>query len=237
MIAESSMILTGKLKPDDLEQMVDGENLEALLKIERENEKGILCITGHLGNFELFSHFMGMHTKRQTYAVARKGDNNLIEERIVTPMRESFGSKIIHKKQALRHVAKALQRGDHAGLLIDIKTNRKNGLFIEFFGQKTLALKSTAFLQTKLNCPVVPAALVCSGKRKYKLIVGKQIFWNGSSSKPSDEELTKLTQIHHSALEKLIREYPNQWLWMHDRWKPDSRTRRENLAKNQEFSQ
>ena len=217
-MAESVMILAGKLTKKDILDMVDDGDLPALLELEEKSEKGILFITGHLGNFELLAHYTGLQLKRQAHAVARQGTNQLIDERIVTPLRESFGNKVIYKKRALPHVAKALKKGEHVGLLIDIKSNPRQGVPVQFFNLKSYAIKSSAYLQIKLGVPVIPICMVRTGAKQYKLVTGEPVHWN-DNGKTKDEQIAELTQIHQAALEDLIRPYPEQWFWMHDRWR------------------
>jgi Kdo2-lipid IVA lauroyltransferase/acyltransferase len=225
-VAESAMILAGKIRQEDLLGMVDGDELSRVLELEKRTEKGILFITGHLGNFELLAHYTGLRMKRSGYVVARQGTNRLIDRKIVTPMRESFGNRVIYKERALPQVARALRRGEHAGLLVDIKSNRRHGVPITLFGEPTYALKSSAYLQIKLGVPVVPLAMVRTAPGHYRLVVG-DVIERVVSGKPADEQIAELTQQHQTALEKMILHYPEQWLWMHNRFKlPDSRTRR-----------
>lgn len=218
IIAESAMILAGKINREKLLAMVDGEQMQKLLDLEASTEKGLLVITGHLGNFELLAQYTGMLLKRQGHAVARRGNNRLIDDRIVTPMRESFGNKVIYKSRALPRISRALKTGEHAGLLIDIKTNAKEGTPIRFFGKETYGIKSSAYLQIKLNPLVVPTTLVRGESGRYKLVVSDPIEWN-DNGQPIEDQIATLTQIHQNALETLIRAYPEQWFWMHNRWK------------------
>ncbi len=218
MIAESAMVLAGKIDREKLISMVDGRDIANLLELERRSDKGFLAITGHLGNFELMSHYTGTQSIRQGNVVARRGTNRLIDDRIVTPMRQSFGNRVIYKSRALPQVAKALKRGENVGLLIDIKSNEREGVPIKFFGKETIAIKSSAFLQIKLDILVVPIAMVRTAPRQYKLVASNPIEWT-DNGKSTAEQIAELTQIHQSALEKLIREYPEQWLWMHNRWR------------------
>ena len=218
MIAESSMVLAGKINREKLISMVDGRAIEPLLELERRTDKAFLAITGHLGNFELMSHYTGTQSVRQSHVVARRGNNRLIDDRIVTPMRQSFGNRVIYKSRALPQVVRALKRGENVGLLVDIKSNRREGVPVQFFGKETIALKSSAYLQVKLDIMVVPIAMVRIGPHEYKMITAPIIEWN-DNGKPVEEQIAELTQIHQSALEKLIRQYPEQWLWMHNRWR------------------
>ena len=217
-MAESVMIMAGKIKHDELAEMVDGSEMQKIIDLEKENELGILLLSGHFGNFELLGHYTGMQLTKPTHVVARKGTNKLIDDRIVTPLRESFGNKIVYKDRALPKVARAIKSGEHAGLLIDIKSNSAQGVPITFFGQQTYALKSSAYLQIKLNPPVIPFTMVHVGRNRYKIITGEPIHWT-DNGKPKEEQIAELTQIHQTAFENLIRQYPEQWLWMHDRWK------------------
>ena len=218
MIAESAMILAGKINRDKLLDMVDVEQMQKLLDLEASTDKGILFITGHLGNFELLAHYTGMRFNRQGHVVARQGNNRLIDEKIVTPMRESFGNKVVYKHRALPRIARALKSGGHAGLLIDIKTNLKEGVPIRFFDRETTGIKSSAYLQIKLNPLVVPMTLVHTGAGRYRLVVRDPVPWT-DNGRPVEEQIRELTQIHQTELEHLIRAYPEQWFWMHNRWR------------------
>jgi len=230
-MAESAMILAGKIDREKLQKMVDGEDISKLLELEKSTEKGILFITGHLGNFELLAHYTGTRLTRTGQVVARKGTNQRVDDRIVTPMRESFGNRVIYKERALPHVARALKRGEHVGLLIDIKSNHKQGVPVTFFDNKTYAIKSSAYLQIKLTPIVVPVSMARIGPKRYKLIVGDPVQWT-DNGQPIEEQILELTQLHQTALEKLIRPYPEQWLWMHNRFKlMDARTRRRQKRK------
>lgn len=218
LIAESAMVLAGKITRADLDDMVDGGVLPKLKEIEQSSPLGTLAITGHLGNFELLSHYTGSHMERQGRVVARRGSNRLIDDRLVIPMRESFGNGVIFKKRALPQVSRALKRGEHVGLLIDIKSSRAQGVPVSFFDRQTYAIKSSAYLQIKLGVQVIPVAMIHTGDGKYRLVAGELIPWK-DTGQPLAEQIAELTQIHQNALEKLIREYPDQWLWMHNRWK------------------
>jgi KDO2-lipid IV(A) lauroyltransferase len=158
--------------------------------------------------------------------VARQGSNRLIDDRIVTPLREAFGNRVIYKKRALPQIAKALKKGGHVGLLIDIKSHKIQGVPVSFFGHPTYAVKSSGYLQIKLDVPVVPVAMIRVAPKRYQLIVSDPIPWE-DNGRPVEEQIIALTQLHQNALEKLIRQAPEQWLWMHNRFKfLDARIRR-----------
>jgi KDO2-lipid IV(A) lauroyltransferase len=218
LIAESAMVLCQKIRREDLPGMVDGSELPKLQAMEAGTEKGILFLTGHLGNFELLAHYTGCQMKKGGVVIFRQGTNRLIDDRIVTPLRESFGNRAVYKRRALPQIVRTLRSGQHVGMLIDIKTNRREGVPSVFFGKPTLSMKSSAYLQAKLNVPVVALSMVRIAPKKYKLVVLDPILWK-DDGRPFDEQVADLTQRHHAAIETLIRQHPEQWLWMHDRWK------------------
>ncbi|MGE4490498.1 MAG: lysophospholipid acyltransferase family protein [Kiritimatiellales bacterium] len=218
LLAESAMVLSQKIRREDLGKMVDSSDLPKLLELEKNSPTGILFITGHLGNFELLAHYTGCQLRKGGAVIFRRGSNRLIDERIVMPLRQSFGNQAIYKERALPLIVRTLRKGNHVGMLIDIKTNSQQGVPITFFGEKTLALKSSAYLQVKLGVPVVAISMARVAPKQYKLVVGEPILWKDDGT-PQDEQVVKLAQKHHHAIEELIRKYPTQWLWMHDRWK------------------
>lgn len=218
MLAESAMVLSGKISREGLKNLVIESDLPKLQALEASTEKGILLITGHLGNFELLAHYTGCQMKKSGTVIFRQGTNRLIDDRIVTPLRQSFGNKVIYKSRALPQIVRTLKKGNHVGMLIDIKTNARDGVPAVFFGKETLCMKSSAYLQVKLNVPVVAGAMVRIAPKKYKLVVLDPILWE-DDGRPVDEQVADLTQKHHAAIETLIRQHPEQWLWMHDRWK------------------
>ncbi|MBC8207059.1 MAG: lysophospholipid acyltransferase family protein [Kiritimatiellales bacterium] len=218
LIAESAMVLSGKITREGLQDLVDSSELHKLQALEESTEKGLLIITGHLGNFELLAHYTGCQMKKPGTVIFRRGSNRLIDDRIVTPLRQSFGNKVIYKSRALPQIVRTLKKGNHVGMLIDIKTNSREGVPAVFFGNQTLAIKSSAYLQIKLGVPVVALSMVRIAPKKYKLVVLDPIHWE-DDGRSINEQVADLTQRHHAEIETLIRQYPEQWLWMHDRWK------------------
>ncbi len=235
-MAESTLALAGKLSKSNLMARVNGYDFAKTLAFEKETKQGILFITGHFGNFELLAIYIGLRFKRPLHVVARKSTNKLIDDRIVTPLRKLFGNNVIYKKRALPRIVKALKKGEHIGLLIDIKSNARQGVPVTFFGQKTYAIKTSAYLQIKLNPLVIPVAMIRTAPNQYQFIIGDPIPWSDNRA-PIENQIVELTQRHQTALENLIRQYPTQWLWMHDRWKrPELERTRRKKRKNKKQS-
>ncbi|MFA5689533.1 MAG: hypothetical protein WC959_10365 [Kiritimatiellales bacterium] len=215
---ESLLIMTGKLTPERILQMVDaGSNYERYSQIRSAAKHGVIHLTGHLGNWELLAAY-GAAQNWSSVIIARKGDNALIDKNILTPIRTKFGNRIIPKKNALLHIVKALKRGEAASFLIDQKTNVKEGVTVKFFGRDVLAVASAAALQIRFHPTIVPAFMVKTGKQNYAWIMFDPVEWSDDGS-PEEAQILKLTQHYQTIIETMILKYPEQWFWMHNRFK------------------
>ena len=194
------------------------QNISTLIRYERlENfqnasakGRGVLVATAHLGNWEL-SAFAHAWMTAPMHIVVRPLDNPRIDT-LVERYRALSGNYIIEKKDAARGILKALKSGGAVGILIDQNTTLDQGVFIDFFGQKACAGTAFAKLAHHSGAAVVPGfALWSDEERRYVLRFYPEISMTG--------DVAEDTQRIHSQLESVIREYPDQWLWIHRRWK------------------
>ena len=214
---DSFLIMAGKLSRAEILAMVDGSQLEKYRSMRNASSNGALHITGHLGNWELMAQYAALQGL-ESHVVARRGSNQLIDDRIVTPLRTRHGNKVFYKENAMLNTVKALKRNEAVSFLIDQKTSDREGVPVQFFGQKVTAVASCAVLQIRFNPLVVPVFLVKTAHRRYKLFIGDAVQWNDDGS-PQEEQIQKLTQQYQRVIEETIRQYPDQWFWMHNRWR------------------
>ncbi|NOU36356.1 MAG: lysophospholipid acyltransferase family protein [Kiritimatiellaceae bacterium] len=214
---DSFLLMAGKLSPEEILSMVDDAQLEKYKTMRNASGKGALHITGHLGNWELMAQY-GALQGLESHVVARKGSNQLIDDRIVTPLRTRYGNKVFYKENAMINTVKALKRNEAVSFLIDQRIGPKEGVPVQFFGQSVLAVASCAALQIRFDPLVIPVFLMKTSRRRYKLIIGDAIQWNDDGS-PQEEQIQKLTQHYQRVIEETIRQYPDQWFWMHNRWR------------------
>lgn len=172
--------------------------------------KGVLVATAHLGNWELsaFSHAL---MTAPMHIVVRPLDHARLDA-WVERRRALSGNHIIQKSEAARKILRALAAGDAVGILIDQNTTPAEGVFIDFFGRKACA--GTAFVKFAHHsgAAVVPGyALWSDAEQRYILRFEPEI--------PMSGDVQEDTQRVHTALENVIREHPDQWLWIHRRWK------------------
>ncbi len=172
--------------------------------------RGVLVATAHLGNWEL-SAFAHAWMTAPMGVVVRPLDNPRVDA-MVERRRALSGNRIIEKKEAARGILRALAANQAVGILIDQNTSIEEGVFIDFFGAKACAGSGFAKLAHHSGAGVVPGfALWSQNEQKYVLRFYPAVEISGDAAAD--------TQRIHSVLESVIREYPDQWLWIHRRWK------------------
>ena len=182
--------------------------------------KGVLILTGHLGAWELSSfyhslmgHPMGM--------VIRRLDNRRLDE-FVNRIRCLHGNRVNHKDDFARGLLVAMRRGESVGILMDTNMTPPQGVFVDFFGKAACTASGLARVALKTGAAVVPGFLVWEaaergGKGGYVLHFGERIEFEATGDSESD--IVALTQKCTSVIEAWVRRYPEQWLWIHRRWK------------------
>jgi len=220
-MAMNTLITIGRISDKRLLDMVDVEDWDKLRQRIAASKQGLLFFTGHLGNWELMSQYLGMRIKQDhekpLHVIARKTNNQRLEDRVVRPLREHFGVHVLYKKNAFMRSVKALNRGECVGTLIDQRLNLREGISVEFFGKEAGTSGMPALLQIRFGITALPIFMVKIAPRKYRFLIGDPVPWN-DNGKPMEEQVLELTRIHQKILEDMIRQYPDQWFWMHNRW-------------------
>lgn len=172
--------------------------------------RGILIATGHLGNWELSAFAHALMTEPMNVMV-RPLDNSRID-RIVESRRALSGNHLIYKHRSARAVIEALKKNEAVGILIDQNTAAPEGVFIEFFGKRACAGSGFVKLAYHTGAAVLPGfALWDQATRKYILRFFREVQLTG--------DVEADTQRIHSVVEGVVRQYPDQWMWIHRRWK------------------
>ncbi|MEP6901519.1 MAG: lysophospholipid acyltransferase family protein [Actinomycetota bacterium] len=180
-----------------------------------ETGQGILFFTGHFGSWEVFNLLppafgFGMNI------LVRRIDNSLVEN-FVDKMRTRFGSVTLDKTKAARTMFRLLENGELLGILADLNVQEKEGVFVNFFGVPASTTVSIAKLAIKTDAIVLPAFAVWEeSKKKYVVYLEPPIEYQSKDNSP--ENIRELTQKITSTVEKYVRLYPEQWLWIHKRW-------------------
>lgn len=178
--------------------------------------RGAILFSAHFGNWELFGYLMGL-LSYPLNSVARFMDNPLIDI-YLNYFRKYRGQKVIYRENALRDMLKALKSNQFLGILAD-QDARDAGIFVDFFGQPSSAIRSPALLHMRLGAPLIP--FYCyrhqPNKFQYTLLLGPPLEIKLTNDSTTD--LVNITQSFTANIEKMVSQYPEQWLWLHRRWK------------------
>ena len=188
------------------------ENLRPYLK----SREGLILISAHLGNWEMAHLAACCYLQRPLVLVARRIESKGFN-RWINGLRARYGNVVLDKKRALPKMARALQQGRPLGLLIDQGTKLSRGVEVTFFGHTTTATPVAALLARRYNMPVVPAFCVREADAALSLLVQPPVKLQRTGDAGAD--LKENTQRMTSVIEEAIRSYPQQWLWLHKRWK------------------
>jgi KDO2-lipid IV(A) lauroyltransferase len=191
------------------------EGLEHYLAAQARG-KGVLIVTGHLGAWELSSFYhslmgypMGM--------VIRRLDNRFLDD-YVNGIRCLHGNRVLHKDDFARGLLTAMRGGDTVGILMDTNMTPPQGVFVEFFGRPACTASGLARVALKTGAAVLPGFMLWEpSERKYVLHFGPEIEF--ARTDDAEADIVAATQKCTSVIEAWIRRYPDQWLWIHRRWK------------------
>lgn len=182
------------------------EHVEAALRQGR----GVLFATAHLGNWEL-SAFAHALLAAPMHVVVRPLDNPLIDA-LVERRRMLSGNRLIFKKDYARAILKALAANEAVGILVDQNASLDDGVFVDFFGVPACASIGFAKLAAHSGAAVIPGfALWSETEGRYVLRFYPPVAITGDTARD--------TEAVQKQLEEVIRAYPDQWLWIHRRWK------------------
>ncbi len=207
-----------------------------------QNNKGAILISAHLGNWEIMPLFWPLYSNTPVTVVARQILNKIIN-RWIHGLRTRFGSRVIYKDVALPEMTRTLRQGKILAILIDQGTKSSLGVKIKFFNKFVTATPGAALLAMRCKSPVLPAFCTRNDDGTFTINIESPLVLKRTGDLSAD--LKTNTQIMTDAIEKAVREYPEQWFWVHKRWRkyyprlyPEDmdRRRRRRAIKNREIS-
>jgi Kdo2-lipid IVA lauroyltransferase/acyltransferase len=186
------------------------------LRAARAQGRGVLLLTGHFGPWELLPLVAALRGEPISM-VARPLDNPRLDD-LVTRWRERGGNRVIRKHEAVQTVLQVLRRGATVGILIDQHVSEREGVVVPFFGRPASTASAPALIARRSGAAVLPAGITRGfGPGRYRVRVGAQIPMRRSGDVKAD--LVENTARFTAAIEAMIREQPEQWFWVHRRWK------------------
>lgn len=195
-------------------RVMQPERLARMHELKAKGQ-GAFMLTGHIGNWEWLNMVWGWLAGR-TDVVARPIDY-APADRLVTDWRSRAGQKVIPKAGSARTLLRSLRQGNFIGILLDQNVDWYDGEWVDFFGRPACSNKGLALLAMKTKAPVIP---VWSWRRDdggFEMHIGGEMAPIITGDKTQD--VWDNTQAYTKALEDIIRQRPEQWFWLHQRWK------------------
>ena len=203
-----------KLGKEHLLSHVTIENPERILDAYAEG-RGVIGLTAHLGNWEYLAAAMANILKIRFAVIARYLSNPWLNQ-ILEKMRGSMGVEMIYRGKEGIAILRRLKKNHGLGILAD-QNIRGDAIIVNFFGKPVKTHKNLAELILRANAPVVPMFIIRNKDlTKHRLIVENSLVYSLTGNKETDLKI--ISETYTRAIESIIRRYPEQWMWMHNRW-------------------
>jgi KDO2-lipid IV(A) lauroyltransferase len=207
--------LMSRYTPESTRELVRYEGLEHF-QAAKERGRGVLVVTGHLGLWELSSFYHSLMGYPMSMVI-RRLDNPLVD-RMVNGIRCLHGNTVLHKDDFARGLLGAMRRGETVGILMDTNMTPPQGVFVNFFGTPACTASGLARVAMRTEAAILPGFLTWrEEEQKYVLEFGECLEFVRTDD--DEQDIITNTQICTTAIERWIRRFPEQWLWVHRRWK------------------
>ena len=196
-------------------QAVVYQGFENFEEAERRG-KGVLFLTAHLGGWEVSSFFHSLHG-HPVHIVVRPLDNPYVDD-LVTRYRTLHGNSVVSKQDFARGLLAAVRKNESVGILMDTNMTPPQGVFVPFFGIPACTASGLARVALRTGAAVVPGFTIWDSQlRKYRLIFDAPLKLVDTGD-PEADAVTN-TAMFNRVIEEHVRKRPEQWLWVHRRWK------------------
>jgi len=207
------LLWLGRREASEIMALVDVEGREHVAAA-LQGETGLLMLTGHFGNWELAGLAHGA-VFGSIGVIARPLDNPALDQQLCA-FRAKTGNTVIYKQRALQQVLRFLREKKSVAVLIDQNVG-EGGVFVDFFGRRASTTTVAAALSLKTGAPIVPGFAELLPNGRYRFSYGPAIQFEPTGDRQAD--ILRLTQLATSVIEAQVRARPEQWLWLHRRWK------------------
>jgi KDO2-lipid IV(A) lauroyltransferase len=213
VMAEFSFI--PRLNERNLDRYVSVEGAENFHRAQ-EKKKGVLFLTAHFGNWEWMAAAFPLVFHSPCYVIVRPLDVQFFDG-VVERLRTLTGNQTIPKQKSMGRILRLLKEGQVIGVLLDQNVAWQEGVFVNFFGELACTNVGMALLALRTGAPVLPAFNIRQKDGRYRVVLEPEIQLIRTGDKDLDVE--KNTELFTRVIERYIREYPDHWFWLHQRWK------------------
>jgi Kdo2-lipid IVA lauroyltransferase/acyltransferase len=180
-----------------------------------KQEKKVMIMTAHYGNWELLS--LAIAAKLTPLSIVGRDLDSEVMNIILTKNREQFDVELLSKSGAMKGMVKSLKNNRPVGLLVDQNTRENEGILIDFFGKKARHTPSAAILAKKFDAVIIPAFIFLKDYGNYEIKFYEPI--NIENTEDKEKDILDCVQAQADATQKVIEERPEEWFWLHQRWK------------------
>lgn len=198
-----------------LDKRVSVEGFENYRKAKSEG-KGVLMLGAHLGNWELLAATHLLKMGEDASVVYMKTKNPYVD-RFIDSIRKSYGLNTIPHHNAMKQVLTALRRGEAVGVLLDQHGGQREAIKVDFIGRPAATSIGFAIMALRTGAPVVPMFMVRDGGDRFRFVYEKPIHLEKSGD--LEKDIRDGTIIFNKVIDDYVRRYPEQWFWVHRRWK------------------
>ncbi len=201
--------------PENTQRFLRYDGLEHFLAAERRGN-GVLIVTGHLGAWELSSFYHSLMGHPMSMVI-RRLDNARVDA-LVNRIRCLHGNQVLHKDDFARGLLGAMRQGRSVGILMDTNMTPPQGVFVPYFGKLACTASGLARVALKTDAAVLPGFLLWREQEQRYVLTFDEPFTLIRTGDDEGDVIANTAQFT-AAIERYARAYPDQWLWVHRRWK------------------
>lgn len=202
------------LSNDQISSMIETEDSRFIIDSYKKN-KGLIFLTGHIGSWEIAALTSAAVGGIPMNLLAQPQSNKYITDWLKSA-RGRFGNKVLELGLSVRHVYEAIKKGELVGIVGDQRGPR-DGVRVKFFDKDTYLYPGAVSFALKAGCPIILSVVIRKDDGNYKAIMEQLSFDNLPDD--NNSRITELNQRYISFIEKFVRQYPDQYFWMHKIWK------------------
>ena len=179
--------------------------------------RGVLVLTFHFGNWEMLAAYLKCRGYKGAVIVRRLYFYKY--DKFIARLRRHFNADVIYRDESPKKMLKRLKDGHVLGMLADQDIDSIEGVFVDFFGKEAYTPTAPVKLAMAAGCKIFPTFVIRKDDGTFKIRVEKAIAVDERPGSNKEEDVKFYTQAWTSVMEKYVREYPDQWVWIHRRWK------------------
>jgi len=203
------------MQKDDVIKNITFEGLDIIKKYQNDG-KNFILITGHYGNWELLSQAIAIKFNLTLVGIGKKLDSEAMDK-ILKTNREKFNVEMIYRNGAMKNAIKVIAQKKTLGILVDQHISPNISLNVHFFNHLATHTPIASILSRKFNLDLIPIFISTTNYKDYHVKIYNPI--KSLKTPNQHEDLKVLTQEQANIMQEVIKTYPNQWFWMHRRWK------------------